>query len=290
MNAKDVKELRDRTGAGILDCKKALEESKGNVDEAIRILRKKGIAKAEKKQHRIAAEGLTYLLEEGNKTIVIELNSETDFVAKNDKFKTMIAEIAKTLINSDAKTAEEAMDVKYKDMTIKDYIIEETSIIGEKLNLRRFIILEKNDGEIFGNYIHMGGKISTSVLLKGDNEEAAKNIAMQVTAMSPKYLSEDDVPSEFIESEKEVVKAEIENEAGDKPENIKEKMVEGKLRKAFKDIVLLDQLFIDDEKKTVANYLKENKLEVIKFVRYEVGEGMEKRQDDFAKEVMEQMN
>ncbi len=290
MNAKDVKELRDRTGAGILDCKKALEESKGNVDEAIKILRKKGIAKAEKKQHRIAAEGLTYLLEEGNKTIVIELNSETDFVAKNDKFKTMITEIAKTLINSDAKTVEEAMDVKYKDMTIKDYIIEETSIIGEKLSLRRFIILEKNDGEIFGNYIHMGGKISTSVLLKGDNEEAAKNIAMQVTAMSPKYLSEDDVPSEFIESEKEVVKAEIENEAGDKPENIKEKMVEGKLRKAFKDIVLLDQPFIDDEKKTVANYLKENKLEVIKFVRYEVGEGMEKRQDDFAKEVMEQMN
>ena len=290
MSAAQVKELRERTGAGILDCKKALEEANGDIEKAIDILRQKGIAKAQKKQSRIAAEGLTAIYENENKAVILEVNSETDFVSKNDKFKDLIANIGNTVLNSNAKTLEEAMELKYNDGTINDYIIAETAVIGEKLSFRRFELVEKADDENFGIYIHLGGKISTLAVVKGGDKALAKSLAMQITAMNPKYMTEEEVPEEVKAREMSVIKEQIANEKKDITPEVAEKMANGRLNKFFKEICLLDQEYIDDSKKNVKTFLEENKMEVLSYIRYEVGEGIEKKVDNFAEEVMNQIN
>jgi translation elongation factor Ts len=290
MSAAQVKELRERTGAGILDCKKALEEANGDIEKAVDILRQKGIAKAQKKQSRIAAEGLTAIYEKENKAVILEVNSETDFVSKNDKFKDLIANIGNTVLNSNAKTLEEAMELKYNDGTINDYIIAETAVIGEKLSFRRFELVEKADDENFGIYIHLGGKISTLAVVKGGNKALAKSLAMQITAMNPKYMTEEEVPEEVKAREMSVIKEQIANEKKDVTAEVAEKMANGRLNKFFKEICLLDQEYIDDSKKNVKTFLEENKMEVLSYIRYEVGEGIEKKVDNFAEEVMSQIN
>ena len=290
MSAAQVKELRERTGAGILDCKKALEEANGDIEKAVDILRQKGIAKAQKKQSRIAAEGLTAIYEKENKAVILEVNSETDFVSKNDKFKDLIANIGNTVLNSNAKTLEEAMELKYNDGTINDYIIAETAVIGEKLSFRRFELVEKADDENFGIYIHLGGKISTLAVVKGGDKALAKSLAMQITAMNPKYMTEEEVPEEVKAREMSVIKEQIANEKKNVTEEVAEKMANGRLNKFFKEICLLDQEYIDDSKKNVKTFLEENKMEVLSYIRYEVGEGIEKKVDNFAEEVMSQIN
>ena len=290
MSAAQVKELRERTGAGILDCKKALEEANGDIEKAVDILRQKGIAKAQKKQSRIAAEGLTAIYEKENKAVILEVNSETDFVSKNDKFKDLIANIGNTVLNSNAKTLEEAMELKYNDGTINDYIIAETAVIGEKLSFRRFELVEKADDENFGIYIHLGGKISTLAVVKGGDKALAKSLAMQITAMNPKYMTEEEVPEEVKAREMSVIKEQIANEKKDVTAEVAEKMANGRLNKFFKEICLLDQEYIDDSKKNVKTFLDENHMEVLNYVRYEVGEGIEKKADNFAEEVMSQIN
>ncbi len=290
MSAAQVKELRERTGAGILDCKKALEEANGDIEKAIDILRQKGIAKAQKKQSRIAAEGLTAIYEKENKAVILEVNSETDFVSKNDKFKDLIANIGNTVLNSNAKTLEEAMELKYNDGTINDYIIAETAVIGEKLSFRRFELVEKADDENFGIYIHLGGKISTLAVVKGGDKALAKSLAMQITAMNPKYMTEEEVPEEVKAREMSVIKEQIANEKKDITAEVAEKMANGRLNKFFKEICLLDQEYIDDSKKNVKTFLEENHMQVVNYIRYEVGEGIEKKVDNFAEEVMNQIN
>ena len=290
MSAAQVKELRERTGAGILDCKKALEEANGDIEKAVDILRQKGIAKAQKKQSRIAAEGLTAIYEKENKAVILEVNSETDFVSKNDKFKDLIANIGNTVLNSNAKTLEEAMELKYNDGTINDYIIAETAVIGEKLSFRRFELVEKSDDENFGIYIHLGGKISTLAVVKGGDKALAKSLAMQITAMNPKYMTEEEVPEEVKAREMSVIKEQIANEKKDITAEVAEKMANGRLNKFFKEICLLDQEYIDDSKKNVKTFLEENHMQVVNYIRYEVGEGIEKKVDNFAEEVMNQIN
>ena len=290
MSAAQVKELRERTGAGILDCKKALEEANGDIEKAIDIIRQKGIAKAQKKQSRIAAEGLTAIYEKENKAVILEVNSETDFVSKNDKFKDLIANIGNTVLNSNAKTLEEAMELKYNDGTINDYIIAETAVIGEKLSFRRFELVEKAEDENFGIYIHLGGKISTLAVVKGGDKALAKSLAMQITAMNPKYMTEEEVPEEVKAREMSVIKEQIANEKKDITAEVAEKMANGRLNKFFKEICLLDQEYIDDSKKNVKTFLEENHMQVVKYIRYEVGEGIEKKVDNFAEEVMNQIN
>ena len=290
MSAAQVKELRERTGAGILDCKKALEEANGDIEKAVDILRQKGIAKAQKKQSRIAAEGLTAIYEKENKAVILEVNSETDFVSKNDKFKDLIANIGNTVLNSNAKTLEEAMELKYNDGTINDYIIAETAVIGEKLSFRRFELVEKADDENFGIYIHLGGKISTLTVVKGGDKALAKSLAMQITAMNPKYMTEEEVPEEVKAREMSVIKEQIANEKKDVTAEVAEKMANGRLNKFFKEICLLDQEYIDDSKKNVKTFLEENHMQVVNYIRYEVGEGIEKKVDNFAEEVMNQIN
>ncbi|MBE6161501.1 MAG: elongation factor Ts [Firmicutes bacterium] len=287
VTASMVKELRETTGAGMMDCKKALAECDGSMEAAIDWLREKGIAKSAKKESRIAAEGLANIFVDGNKAIILEVNSETDFVSKNDEFKEMIENIGKTLLASNAKTLEEAMEVKFEDGTINDLIVAKTAKIGEKLSLRRFEVLEKNDDEVFGSYLHMGGKIAALSLIKGASEEVAKDVAMQSAAMKALYLDIDSVPAEEVEKERKVLKEQAMEEG--KPADIAEKMVEGRLNKFFKEICLVEQSFIKDGDVSVKTYVKNNGGEILNCVRYEVGEGMEKRNDNFAEEVMNQV-
>ena len=287
VTASMVKELRETTGAGMMDCKKALAECDGSMEAAIDWLREKGIAKSAKKESRIAAEGLANIFVEGNKAIILEVNSETDFVSKNDEFKEMIENIGKTLLSSDAKTLEDALAVKFEDGTINDLIIAKTAKIGEKLSLRRFEILEKTDDEVFGTYLHMGGKIASLSLLTGASEEVAKDVAMQSAAMKALYLNTESVPAEEVEKERKILKEQAMEEG--KPAEIAEKMVEGRLKKFYKEICLTEQAFIKDGDVDVKTYVKNNGGEIKNCIRYEVGEGMEKREDNFAEEVMNQV-
>ena len=287
ISASMVKELRETTGAGMLDCKKALEESNGNLDEAITWLREKGISKAAKKSSRIAAEGLALAKVKGNKAIILELNSETDFVAKNDEFKGLINLIADTVLDSNATTVEEALKLSTDGHTIDELIVEKISTIGEKLSFRRFEIIEKNDNEVFGTYSHMGGKIVALTLLTS-NEEVAKDVAMQVAAMHPLYLNRDLVPSDVVERERTILKETAVNEG--LAENKIDMIVNGRLNKYFEDVCLVDQGFIKENKMKVSKYVESKNSEILKFVRYEVGEGMEKREENFADEVMKQIN
>lgn len=287
IKASDVKTLRDMTGAGMLDCKKALTETNGDIDKAIDYLREKGISKAAKKQDRIAAEGLAAIYTDGNKAVILEVNSETDFVAKNSEFIGMVETIGKAILNSEVKTVEEALELKLENGTVNDLIINETATIGEKLSLRRFTLVSKSDDEVFGSYIHMGGKIASLVTVKG-TEEVAKDCAMQSVAMKPKYVSINDVPAEEVEHERTVLTEQALNE-GAKKEFV-DKIIAGRLNKFYAEICLIEQAFVKDGDLTVKAYLNNNNAEVTNMVRYEVGEGMEKRNDDFASEVMSQIN
>ena len=287
ITASMVKELRETSGAGMMDCKKALSECNGNMDEAMNYLREKGIAKSAKKESRIAAEGLANIFVNGNKAIILEVNSETDFVSKNEEFVNMINVIGHALLKSDAKTLEEANEVETENGKVKDYIVAMVAKIGEKLSLRRFEIVTLNEGEVFGTYLHMGGKIAALTVLKGANADVAKDVAMQAAAMKPLYLNIDEVPADVVENERKVQKELAMNEG--KPADIAEKMVEGRIKKFFKEICLVEQPFIKDGDLSVAKYVANNNGEVVKMVRYEVGEGMEKRNDNFAEEVMNQV-
>lgn len=288
ISASMVKELREASGAGMMDCKKALEETKGDMEKAIDYLREKGISKAEKKADRIAAEGLSNIYIKDNKAVIVEVNCETDFVAKNNEFKELVDKIGNALLDNDVKSMEEALNVKLEDKTINDLIVNETATIGEKLSFRRFDIVVKNDTEVFGSYLHMGGKISSLVVLNGTNADIAKDVAMQSAAMRPSYVFIKDVPEDVVAHEKEVLTEQAINEG--KPEEIAKKMVDGRLNKFYKEICLNEQPFIKDSDVTIKDYLKKNDMELISMIRYEVGEGMEKRNDNFADEVMSQIS
>ena len=288
-SASDVKELREKTGAGMLDCKKALQESEGNMEKAIDWLRENGISKAAKKESRIAAEGLSEILVDGNKAVILEINSETDFVAKNAEFTNFVSLLAKVVLENCPKTMEEAMELPMGDGTVNSSLINLIAKIGEKISFRRFEIVEKNDNQVFGVYNHQNlGKINVITVLDGDNSEIARDVAMHVAAMNPGYLSRNDVPEDVINHEKDVIKKQAIEEG--KPAEIAEKMVNGRINKFYKEVCLLEQPFIKDPDLDVAGYAKANNMAVVKFVRFEVGEGMEKRNDDFASEVMSQIN
>ena len=288
VTASMVKDLREQTGAGMMDCKKALAETNGNMEEAVNYLREKGIAKSAKKESRIAAEGLANIYVDNNKAVILEVNSETDFVSKNEEFRNMIDTIGNALLNSEAKSVEDAKEVMTSEGTIGELIVEKTAKIGEKLSLRRFEIVEKSDDEHFGAYIHMGGRIAALTVVKGASSEIAKDVSMQAAAMKPLYLNESDVPADVVDNERNVLKEQAMNEG--KPAEIAEKMVEGRIKKFYKEICLAEQPFIKDGDVTVAKYVANNGGEILKMIRYEVGEGMEKRNDNFAEEVMNQVN
>ena len=288
MNAKLIKELRDISGAGMMDCKKALEENDNDIKKATEWLREKGIAKAAKKAGRIAAEGLSTVITEGNKAVILEINCETDFVAKNEKFQNFVNEVARTILNSNAKTNEEALALPCKEGTLNDAVTNMTATIGEKISFRRFTLLEKKDNENFGAYIHMGGKISVLTLLEGASEEVAKDVSMHAAAMRPEYVKKDQVPEEQVEHEKKILTEEAIAEG--KPANIAEKMVMGRINKFYKEICLEEQEFVKDNSVSVAKYVSNNGGKIVDVIRYEVGEGLEKRQENFAEEVAAQMN
>ena len=287
ISASMVKELREATGAGMLDCKKALEASNGNMEDAITWLREKGISKAAKKASRIAAEGLAVSKIEGNKAVIVEVNSETDFVAKNEEFKNLVNIIADTLLSNDVESVEDALKLEHDGNTLEELIIEKTSTIGEKLSFRRFEKIVKEDNEVFGTYSHMGGKIVALCVLSKD-EELAKDIAMQIAAMRPLYLNRDMVPASVLDKERNILKEQAENEGLD-PNKI-DMIVNGRINKYYEEVCLVDQGFIKENKMKVNKYVESKGSEIKSFVRYEVGEGMEKREENFADEVMKQIN
>ena len=288
ITAAQVKELRELTGAGMMDCKKALTECEGDIKKAIDWLREKGIAKAAKKEGRIAAEGLAKILIEGNKAVVLEVNSETDFVAKNDRFLALLDEAAKAIFNSNAKTVEEALALPTAEGTLNDSFIGAVAVIGEKITLRRFEIVEKSDDELFGSYTHQGGRIVAVTVVKGTADaQVAKNMAMQVASMNPTYVSRNEMPQDVVAHEREVQEGIMANDPSlaNKPEKVKAGIIEGRVSKSLQDMCLVDQEYFLDSSLKCGQYLKENNAEVVKFVKYIVGEGIEKKQDDFAAEV-----
>ena len=291
--ASDVKELREKTGAGMMDCKKALEACDGDQDKAVDWLREKGIAKAAKKESRIAAEGITETNVNGNEAIIFEVNCETDFVTKNEKFVELVKELKEALMSSKCMNIEEANEVKLSDgKTIAERIVEETATIGEKISFRRFKRITKSDDETFGVYSHMGGKITAIVVVNGASEDVARDVAMQAAAMNPIAVNRDSVQEDVVEHEKEMIKAEMKHDEKNKnkPEDILDKMAVGKLGKFFKENCLVEQAFIKDSSLTVEKYVKENGGEVVSMTRFAVGEGIEKKQENFAEEVMSQIN
>ena len=288
ITAAQVKELRELTGAGMMDCKKALTECEGDTKKASDWLREKGIAKAAKKEGRIAAEGLAKILIEGNKAVVLEVNSETDFVAKNDRFLALLDEAAKAIFNSNAKTVEEALALPTAEGTLNDSFIGAVAVIGEKITLRRFEIVEKSDDELFGSYTHQGGRIVAVTVVKGTADaQVAKNMAMQVASMNPTYVSRNEMPQDVVAHEREVQEGIMANDPSlaNKPEKVKAGIIEGRVSKSLQDMCLVDQEYFLDTNLKCGQYLKENNAEVVKFVKYIVGEGIEKKQDDFAAEV-----
>lgn len=288
ITANMVKELREQTGAGMLDCKKALTETNGNMEEAVTWLREKGISKAAKKQTRIAAEGLALAKVEGNKAVIVEVNSETDFVAKNPEFTGLVNDIATAILGSNVSTVEEANKLEVNGTSIENMIVEKTATIGEKLSFRRFELVEKQDNQVFGTYSHMGGKIVTLAVLEGTDAEVAKDVAMQIAAMRPLYLDKDSVPSERVEKERAILTEQAENEGLDA--NKLPMIVNGRLNKFYEEVCLLDQSFVKENKMKVSKYVESKGMKVLSFVRYEVGEGMEKREENFADEVAKQIN
>lgn len=280
-----IKELRDRTGAGMMDCKHALEESGEDVEKAIDWLRQKGIAKAQAKASRIAAEGLAEVQVNGNKAIICEINCETDFVSKGEKFHTLVSESAKVTLEKGCASLEEA-----KEAT-KSLFTDATVSMGEKLDYRRFEIVEKKASEGFGSYIHMGGKIATLVVLDKEDPEFAKGLAMHIAANAPKYIAEEDIPADVIAHEKQIA---LENMKEDpkmagKPAQMLEGIANGKVKKILSESVLGSQAYLLDGEKSVAQVAKEKGIKIVKFIRYSVGEGIEKRKDNFAEEVMKEI-
>lgn len=288
-SASDVKELREKTGAGMMDCKKALQESEGDMNRAIDWLREKGISKAAKKESRIAAEGLSEILVEGNRAVIVEVNSETDFVAKNAEFTSFVSELASVILNGNVNDLDSAMNLPMRDGTVSSTLIGLIAKIGEKISFRRFKILEKTDAQVFGVYNHQNlGKINVITVLDGSDEEVARDVAMHVAAMKPAYVSREEVPSDVIDHEKEVIKKQAIEEG--KPAEIAEKMVNGRINKFYKEVCLLEQPFIKNPDVDVETYVKNSNSKITEVVRFEVGEGIEKRVDDFASEVMSQIN
>jgi len=288
ITASQVKELREKTGAGMMDCKHALEETQGDMNLAVDWLREKGIAKAAKKAGRIAAEGLTRCKIEGNHAVVYEINSETDFVAKNDQFLELLDLAGNALLAAAPKTLEEALLAPVNNRTVGDYITDATAMIGEKINLRRYELVSKTDAEVFGSYIHMGGKISVIVKLKaGASAEVAKDMAMQVASMNPSFISRKDMPVEYIDHERNIQREIIKNDEvlAAKPDKVREGIMEGRLSKQLQEISLVDQIYFKNQDLKVSEVLKSEKAEVLSFVRYMVGEGIEKKEDNFAEEV-----
>lgn len=298
-----VKELREMTGAGMMDCKKALTETNGDMDAAVEFLRKNGQMKAEKKSGRIAAEGIVKAVVKDDKlAAIVEVNSETDFVAKNEEFQSFVEAVCQQLTTSDAVDVEAFLAEAWaaeEGKTVKDALVDKIAVIGENLNIRRFEKISAEKGCVV-DYIHGGGRIGVLVEAEADvvNDEikvALKNVAMQVAAMSPKYVSRYEVSSEYIEHEKEILLAATKVEYPEKPENILEKMIVGRLNKQLKEICLLEQVYVQDGDLTVAKYVekvaKENNANVTvkRFVRFETGEGIEKKQENFAEEVAAQM-
>ena len=285
--AKDVKELREKTGAGMLDCKKALEACEGNIEKACDWLREKGIAKAAKKESRVAAEGLCQIKVDGNTVVMLEVNSETDFVAKNVEFTDFVDYLADQILANDVSSVEDVLAISDGDETIGDKLVALVAKIGEKISLRRFEKITKNDDEVFGTYKHMGGKIGVVVVVKGSNNEVARDVAMQAAAMNPTALRRNEVPADIVERESHIIKEQVMAEG--KPEEIAEKMVVGRLNKFYKEICLEEQAFIRDSGLSVLDYVKNNGGEICSMTRFAVGEGIEKRQDNFADEVMNQI-
>ena len=283
ITAQMVKELRDITGAGMMDCKKALQHTEGDIEKAVDYLRERGVAQAAKKASRIAAEGLADYRINGNEAIVFELNSETDFVARNKEFLDLLKLVGDTIIASDVANTEEALALDLDGKTLERVLIDATSKIGEKISLRRVQRFTKADDEAFAAYAHAGGRIVALVVLAKEDEEVGKDIAMHIAANAPRYLTRAAVDQDVLEHEKEVLTNQALQEG--KPANIVEKMVIGRLNKFLQDIVLVDQAFVKDPEIKVSKYLKDNKNEVLAFVRLEVGEGVEKREEDFAAEV-----
>ncbi|AHA30081.1 elongation factor Ts [Exiguobacterium sp. Leaf187] len=284
-----VKELREKTGAGMLDCKKALVETDGDMNAAVDFLREKGIAKAAAKGDRIAAEGLTAVAVDGNKAALVEINSETDFVAKNERFQTLVQNIADAVLRNGSETAEAALASEYEaGKTIDTYISEEASTIGEKISLRRVALFTKADDAVFGSYLHMGGRIGSVVVIEGTTDETvAKDVAMHIAAARPLYVDRTSVTEEEKAREEKVLTEQALNEG--KPANIVEKMIVGRMNKFFEEICLVDQTFVKDPDFKVGKYVESKGGKVVSFVRFEVGEGMEKREENFAEEVMNQL-
>lgn len=287
ITAQLVKELRDRTGAGMLDCKKALEATEGDVSSAVDYLREKGIAKAEKKSDRIAAEGLCNVVIKDNEAVIYELNSETDFVSKNEQFLSLLDQVGNTLMNSSVANTEAALALEVDGKSVATLLKEATATIGENMTLRRVSRVTKTSEQQFGSYKHMGGRIVALSVLEKADEETAKDISMHVAAQKPQFLDRHHVDAETLEHERHILTQQALAEG--KPANIVEKMIEGRLNKFLKDITLVDQPFVKDPDQTVAQYLTSKNNQVLSFVRLEVGEGIEKKQEDFAAEVMSQV-
>ena len=289
ITAQLVKELREKTGAGMMDCKKALVQTDGDIDAAIDFLREKGLSSAAKKADRIAAEGTTFILEQGNEAIILEVNAETDFVSKNDKFQVLVASLAEQLLAAKPATVEAALEITNAEgVKVVDQISTAIATIGEKITLRRFEVKTKTDADAFGSYLHMGGRIGVLVTLEGSTDaSAAKDVAMHIAAINPTYVSRDEVSAEEVERERKVLTEQALNEG--KPENIVAKMVEGRLGKYFEDVCLLDQSFVKNSDQKVRDFVASTGGSVNGFVRYAVGEGIEKREDNFAEEVMSQV-
>ena len=311
ITAAQVKQLREITGSGMMDCKKALTATNGDMDAAVEFLRKNGQAKAEKKASRIAAEGICLIATEGNqKAAVVEVNSETDFVAQNEKFRTYVAKVAAQALNSDAADMDAFMAEAWNEdptKTVKESLIEMIAVISEKLSIRRFEKVVAENG-MLASYVHGGGRIGVIVdaetaVVNDDIAAALQNVAMQIAAMSPKYVCQEEIPQDYRDHEKEILLAQALKENDElpenkrKPQNIIEKMLVGRLNKQFKEICLNDQIYVraEDGKQTVAQYLAQvgkangTTIKVKKFVRFETGEGIEKRVDNFAEEVMAQV-
>lgn len=285
-----VKELREKTGAGMMDCKKVLTETDGDLEKAMELLRERGIAKAAKKSGRVAAEGLVeaYVSEDGKVGAVVEVNSETDFVAKNEEFKNFVMSVAKQVVEKAPKDVEELLaqeSIEVAGKTVNEVLVEKIATIGENMNIRRFVRFESEG--LVEKYIHGDGKIAVLVNMAKGNTEVAKDVCMQIAAARPEFLNEESVPAERVEKEKEILKAQTMNEG--KPEAIAEKIVQGRIGKFFSEICLVDQAFVKNPDMKVSQLLKEKDAEIVAFARFEKGEGIEKKEENFAEEVMNQL-
>ena len=290
VTASQVKDLREKTGAGMMDCKKVLTETDGDMEKAIELLRERGIAKAAKKSGRVAAEGLVeaYVSEDGKTGAIVEVNSETDFVAKNEEFKTFVMNVAKQIVEKNPKDVEELLaqdSIEVPGKTVNEVLVEKIATIGENMNVRRFVRFESEG--LVEKYIHGDGKIAVLVNMSKGTKEVAKDVCMQIAAARPEFVKQEEVPAERVEKEMEILKIQTMNEG--KPEAIAEKIVQGRIGKFYEEICLVDQAFVKEPSKKVSQLLSEKDAEVVAFARFEKGEGIEKKEENFAEEVMKQL-